>query len=60
MLAMESRNSNDYRTIGGFFYLLCDEVNDIRLSEALLLIFSVFKDVLSSYSVISEEMAEGI
>ena len=60
MLAMESRNSNDYRTIGGFFYLLCDEVKDIRLSEALLLILSVFKDVLSSYSVISEELAESI
>lgn len=60
MLANEARNSADLRTIGGFFFQICDEVEDIRLSTSLKLIISTLKEILSKYSLISEEMTENI
>lgn len=60
MLANEARNSEDLRTIGGFFFQVCDEVADINLSYALIRIISVLKEVLYKYSLISEEMTEQI
>ncbi|WP_027399708.1 hypothetical protein, partial [Anaerovorax odorimutans] len=60
MLANESRSTIDLRTIGGFFFQVCDEVADIRLSTSLKLIISTLKEILSAYSLISEEMTEQI
>jgi len=57
MLALEARNAADHRTVGGFFYEICDEVKDIRFSEALLLILNLLARALAVYPVISEEMA---
>lgn len=37
MLALESRNSRDQRSIGNLFYLCCDELQDISFSNALFL-----------------------
>ena len=60
MLSVEHRNSNDLRTIGGLFYSICDEVKDINLSEALVLILSILKETLLQYSAISEELFRDI
>lgn len=57
MLALEARNSVDHRTVGGFFYDICDEVKDIRFTEALMLILDLLARTLTAYPVISEEMA---
>jgi hypothetical protein len=57
MLALESRNAADPRTVGGFFYDICDEVKDIRFAEALMLILELLARTLAAYPVISEEMA---
>lgn len=60
MLALEARNSTDYRTVGGFFYQICDEIEDIRFATALNLILDVFHKVLAEFPVISEELASSI
>jgi len=38
MLAMESRIERDYRASGDLFYLICNELSDITMSESTLLI----------------------
>ena len=43
MLALESRNGEDPRTIGNLFYVCCDELQDITLVEALQRIFSLIE-----------------
>ena len=57
MLALESRNASDPRTVGGFFYDICDEVKDIRFAEALILILNLLAHTLTTYPAISEELA---
>jgi hypothetical protein len=37
MLAVESRNNQDDRTIGELFYYYSDEMEDIKLSESLMM-----------------------
>ena len=60
MLAMESRNSNDPRTIGDLFYFFCDEVEDIKFSLSLMLIVDLLKKILYENPVISKELAHQI
>lgn len=60
MLSVENRNSNVLRTIGGLFYNICDEVKDINLSEALVLILSILKENLLQYSSVFEELFKDI
>jgi hypothetical protein len=60
MLSMESRNSNDQRTIGDLFYYFCDEAEDIKLSTSLFLITELLKKVLYENHVISEEVMNQI
>lgn len=57
MLALESRNSNDPRTIGDLFYYFCDEVEDIKFSMSLMLIVDLLKKILYENPVISENLA---
>ncbi|GLB31529.1 transposase [Lacrimispora amygdalina] len=57
MLAVESRNSSDPRTIGDLFYYICDEAEDIKFSTSLILIIEVLKKILNDTPVISEETA---
>ena len=57
MLALESRNSNDPRTIGDLFYYTCDEIEDIKFSTSLMLIIDLLKKVLYENPIISEEIA---
>lgn len=60
MLALEARNSNDHRTVGGFFYQICDEMKDIQFSEALTLILNLLNRALAGSPIISEEQANSI
>jgi hypothetical protein len=60
MLAVESRNSTDPRTIGDLFFCMCDEAEDIKLSMALMLVIELLKKTLHDNPVISEEIAHQI
>jgi hypothetical protein len=57
MLALESRNSTDPRTIGDLFFHMCDEAEDIKFSTALMLLMDILKKILADNPVISEEVA---
>ncbi|NLE90612.1 MAG: transposase [Dehalococcoidales bacterium] len=60
MLALESRNSNDLRTIGDLFFYMCDEVEDIKFSASLMLVIELLRSILYENPVISEEVAHQI
>ena len=60
MLALESRDSSDQRTIGDLFFLICDEAEDIRFSTSLMLIVDLLRKILNENPVISEETAQQI
>ena len=49
MLAREVSNSADHRTVGGLFYLICDEMEDIRFSTALILILDLLRRTLEEF-----------
>ena len=57
MLAIESRNTQDDRTIGELFYYYSDEMEDLKLSQALVLLIETLRNVLSNLPVISQELA---
>lgn len=60
MLAMESRNMKDDRTIGGLFYCFSDEIEDLKLSQALLLLIDTLRHVLNNLPTISQELGNAI
>jgi hypothetical protein len=60
MLAIESRNSIDPRTIGDMFFCMCDEADDIKFMMALMLVIDLLKKTLHENPVISEEVAHQI
>jgi hypothetical protein len=57
MLALESRNSNDSRTIGDLFFYMCDEAEDIKFSTSLMLMIELLRKILNENPIISEEIA---
>jgi hypothetical protein len=57
MLALESRNSSDDRTIGDLFYYICSEAEDIKFATSLMLVIELLKKILNDNPVISEEIA---
>jgi hypothetical protein len=57
MLALESRNSKDPRTIGDLFFYMCDEAEDIKFSMSLMLILELLKKILNENPIVSEEFA---
>lgn len=60
MLALESRNSIDPRTIGDLFFYICDEVEDIKFSTSLMRIIELLRKILNESPIISEEIAHQI
>lgn len=60
MLALESRNSTDDRTIGDLFYYLCDEAEDIKLATSMFFVLDLLKKILNENPIISEEVANQI
>ncbi len=60
MLALSAREEEDPKTIGKLFYLCCDEMEDIRFAQALMLIIDLLKSTLSQEPVLSEENVQSI
>lgn len=60
MLALSSREEEDPKTIGQLFYLCCDEMEDIRFAQALLLVMDLFKSTLSQEPILSEDKIQSI
>lgn len=54
MLALESRNGEDPRTIGNLFYVCCDELQDISLVDALQRLFSLMDQFLKEQLQLAE------
>jgi len=55
LLAVESRESQDPRTLGELFSLCCDEMEDIKFASALLLLIELFKSAVREVLVLTEE-----
>jgi len=60
MLSMESRNATDDRTIGELFFRIKEELQDIKLSESLMLLVDTLRRTLSKSPLLSQEMADKI
>lgn len=60
MLALESRESKDPRTLGNLFYLCCDELRDISFSQAFNLILSLLKTTLKKYLAMTDGALQGL
>jgi len=56
MLAVESRNNNDPRTVGELFYLCCDELKDITFSRSIFLLMELLKETLLKSLLLPEQM----
>jgi len=55
LLTLESRESQDPRTLGELFYICCDELDDIQFASALLLLIELFKSAVQEVLVLTEE-----
>lgn len=60
MLTLESHKNNDVRTIGGFFYQCCDELQDIQFCEVMNFIIDILKDVLTEKLLLSKDVIDSI
>ena len=63
MLSIEARNKSDDRTIGELFYSYCQELQDIRFSQSLLLLLTRLIGILketkpSNKNKLQEKMTE--
>jgi hypothetical protein len=55
LLAMESRENEDQRSIGHLFYICCDELEDIKFASAILLLIDLFRSVAQEVLILTEE-----
>ena len=60
MLAIEARKNQDDRTLGDLFYLLKEEMADIKLSYSLMILIDTLRRVLHNLPTISEDLANAI
>lgn len=60
MLSMEARNATDDRTIGDLFFYLKEELQDIKLSQSLMLLVDALRQALNKLPLLSQEMAKMI
>ena len=60
MLAVETRNEQDERTIGDLFYYLREEMADLKLSQSLMLLVDTLREVLKTVPLLSQELANEI
>ena len=59
-LAMETRENKDQRTLGHLFYVCCDELEDIKLATALLLLVDLLKQALQEVLLLTEQQFQEI
>lgn len=55
MLAVESRNITDKRTLGEIFYLISDELSDITILESFQILIQLFFNALADFKLASSE-----
>ncbi|WP_207708850.1 IS4 family transposase [Heliobacterium mobile] len=55
LLALEKRRSADPRTIGGLFYDLCNELDDIKFASALLLLLEILEQCIKNTFSVTEQ-----
>lgn len=55
LLAIESRESQDSRSIGNLFFVCCDELQDIKFAAAMFLIIDLFKSAVRDVLILTEE-----
>lgn len=60
LLAVENRNNIDQRTLGELFYIMVDELEDIRYMEALQMIMNLFVDQLKGLALFDEKRLDVI
>ena len=58
MLAVESRNITDKRTLGEIFYLISDELSDITIFESFQILIQIFFNALADFKLASSEQAD--
>ncbi|UJF35898.1 hypothetical protein [Paenibacillus hexagrammi] len=59
-LAMESRENKDPRTLGNLFYFCCDELEDIKLATAMLLLIDLLKQAIQEVLLLTEQQFQEI
>jgi hypothetical protein len=60
MLAIESRNTQDDRTIGELFYYCIGEMEDIKFSQSLMMLIDTLRHTLNNLPTVSQELANTI
>jgi len=60
LLAVESRESQDLRTLGHLFYVCCDEMEDIKFVSAMMLLIDLFKSAVQEVLLLSEEKFQAL
>ena len=55
MLSLESRESNDIRSLGELFVYISDEMADITWLQALQMLLQLFRSTLSETAELPEE-----
>ena len=55
MLSLESRESNDNRSLGELFLYFSDEMSDITWIQAFQMLLQMFRTMLSDDTELSEE-----
>ena len=58
MLAVESRNITDKRTLGEIFYLISDELSDITILESFQILIQLFFNALADFKLASSEQTD--
>ena len=58
VLAWQNRCNTDERTLGGLFYELCDEVNELDWAVALQQLIDLFQDVLKQTKSTLKKLVE--
>ena len=55
MLSLESRESNDNRSLGELFLYFSDEMSDITWIQAFQMLFQMFRTMLTENTELSDE-----
>ena len=58
LLSVEKRMSDDDRTAGELFFLMCDEMQDITFSRSLSIIMQAFLDTLTELLQLTEDQLQ--
>ena len=60
MLSLESRESNDNRSLGELFLYFSDEMSDITWIQAFQMLLQMFRTMLSDNTELSDEKIAGL